>query len=151
MFLLLTLNIFTPFCSVSIVDFEQVNVSWDVLFLGSRKWSFTTMKKLWFIPLFCFLSFLFIYLFIYFLLIYKCIISQNGQAHFKNLAKVCLTFLRRYALKNQKQPPEVFLGKVVAKQLYWNRTSAWVFSCKFAPYFQSTFSKSTSWRLLLKD
>ena len=63
-------------------------------------------------------SFCPIYLFIYFLLIYKCIISQNGQAHFKNLAKVCLTFLRRYALKNQKQPPEVFLGKVVAKQLY---------------------------------
>ena len=26
-FLLLTLNIFTPFFSVSIVDFEQVNVS----------------------------------------------------------------------------------------------------------------------------
>ena len=31
MFLLLTLNIFfTPFSSVSIVDFEQVNVSWAV-------------------------------------------------------------------------------------------------------------------------
>ena len=28
MFLLLTLNIFQPFSSVSIVDFEQVNVSW---------------------------------------------------------------------------------------------------------------------------
>ena len=28
----------------------------------------------------------------------------------------------------------------VAKQLYWNRTSAWVFSCKFAAYFQNTFS-----------
>ena len=27
----------------------------------------------------------------------------------------------------------------VAKQLYWNRTSAWVFSCKFAAYFQNTF------------
>ena len=62
-------------------------------------------------------SFFPIYLFIY-LFFVKCIISQNGQAHFKNLAKVCLTFLRRYALKNQKQPPEVFLGKVVAKQLY---------------------------------
>ena len=24
-----------------------------------------------------------------------------------------------------------------AKQLYWNRTSAWVFSCKFAAYFQN--------------
>ena len=26
-----------------------------------------------------------------------------------------------------------------AKQLYWNRTLAWVFSCKFAVYFQNTF------------
>ena len=26
----------------------------------------------------------------------------------------------------------------VAKQLYWNSTSAWVFSCKFAAYFQNT-------------
>ena len=25
--------------------------------------------------------------------------------------------------------------------IQWNRTSAWVFSCKFAAYFQSTFSK----------
>ena len=25
-------------------------------------------------------------------------------------------------------------------QLYWNHTSAWVFSCKFAAYFQNTFS-----------
>ena len=27
-----------------------------------------------------------------------------------------------------------------AKQLYWNRTSAWMFSCKFAAYFQNNFS-----------
>ena len=55
-----------------------------------------------------------------------------------------------------KQPPKVFLvtgvlkicrkftGKLpcqsaISKQIYWNHTSAWVFSCKFAPYFQSTF------------
>ena len=31
------------------------------------------------------------------------------------------------------------------KQLYWNHTSAWVFSCKFTAYFQ----KNTSGRLLL--
>ena len=29
----------------------------------------------------------------------------------------------------------------VAKQLYWNRTSTWLFCCKFAAYFQNTFSK----------
>ena len=28
----------------------------------------------------------------------------------------------------------------VAKQLYWYRTSAWVFSCKFTTYFYNTFS-----------
>ena len=28
---------------------------------------------------------------------------------------------------------------VIAKQLYWNHTSAWVFSRKFAAYFQNTF------------
>ena len=31
----------------------------------------------------------------------------------------------------------------VSKQLYWNRTSAWVFSCKFSAYFQNTFCYRT--------
>ena len=35
-----------------------------------------------------------------------------------------------------------------AKQLYGNRTSAWVFR-KFAAYFQNTFSRNTSGWLLL--
>ena len=30
-------------------------------------------------------------------------------------------------------------------QLYWNRTSACVFSCKFAAYFQNTFSYKNFW------
>ena len=33
----------------------------------------------------------------------------------------------------------------VALQLYWNCTSAWVFSCKFASYFQNTFSLEHLW------
>ena len=33
----------------------------------------------------------------------------------------------------------------IAKQLYWNRTSAWVFSCKFALYFQSNLSQEHLW------
>ena len=33
----------------------------------------------------------------------------------------------------------------VAKQLYWDRTLAWVFSCKFAAYFQNTFSLEHLW------
>ena len=33
----------------------------------------------------------------------------------------------------------------IASQLYWNRTSAWVFPCKFAEYFQNTFSYEHLW------
>ena len=33
----------------------------------------------------------------------------------------------------------------VALQLYWNHTSAWVFSGKFAAYFQNTFSWEHLW------
>ena len=33
----------------------------------------------------------------------------------------------------------------LALQLYWNRTLAWVFSCKFAAYFQNTFSQELLW------
>ena len=33
----------------------------------------------------------------------------------------------------------------VALQLYWNRISAWVFSCKFAAYFQNTFFQEHLW------
>ena len=36
-----------------------------------------------------------------------------------------------------------------ALQLYGNRTSAWLFSCKFAGYFQNTFDKNTYERLSL--
>ena len=32
-----------------------------------------------------------------------------------------------------------------ALQLFWNHTSAGVFSCKFAAYFQKTFSKEHLW------
>ena len=66
----------------------------------------------------------------------------------------------------QKQPPRCVIKKMcsenmqqiyrrrpmqycdfnkVAKQLYWNCTSAWVFSCKFAAYFQNTFSYKHLW------
>ena len=32
-----------------------------------------------------------------------------------------------------------------ALQLYCNRTSTWVFSCKFAAYFQNTLSQKHLW------
>ena len=38
-----------------------------------------------------------------------------------------------------------------AEMQFQNCTSAWVFSCKCTAYFQSTFSKKTCGRLLLKD
>ena len=62
--------------------------------------------------------------------------------------------------------PEVFLEKGVLKiyskfpgehpcrsvtsikLLYWNHTSTWVFSCKFAACFRTPFPKNTSGRLL---
>ena len=74
--------------------------------------------------------------------------------------------------KNQKQPSRGVLRKMgsenmqqiygrtpvpksdfnkVALQLYWNLTSAWVFSCKFAAYFRIPFPKNTLGRLLLKN
>ena len=34
---------------------------------------------------------------------------------------------------------------IVALQLHWNHTSAWVFSSKFAAYFQNTFSWVNLW------
>ena len=39
----------------------------------------------------------------------------------------------------------------VALQLYWNCTSAWVFSCKYAAYFQNTFSQEHLWRTASGD
>ena len=57
--------------------------------------------------------------------------------------------------------PEEFLEKGILKiyskftgeqiALYSNRTSAWVFSCKFAAYFQNTFLKNTSGWLILNN
>ena len=59
--------------------------------------------------------------------------------------------LRKRCSKNMLQNyrrtpmPKCDFNKV-AKQLYWNHTSAWVFSCKFAAYFQNTFSQEHLWR-----
>ena len=38
----------------------------------------------------------------------------------------------------------------VAMQVYWNHTSAWMFSCKFTTYFRTPFTRSTSVWLLLR-
>ena len=46
----------------------------------------------------------------------------------------CLTFLI------QRQPSRRF-----AFLLYWNRTAAWVLSCKLGAYFKNTFSEEHPW------
>ena len=78
----------------------------------------------------------------------------------RNINRHCAIKKRvAYIYMYRNSHPEVFLGKRVLKicsrftgenpcrsaisvklQLYWNRTSAWVFSCKSAAYFQNTFS-----------
>ena len=37
-------------------------------------------------------------------------------------------------------------GGIFAMQLYWNHTSAWVISIKFAAFFQNTFFEQHLWR-----
>ena len=36
-------------------------------------------------------------------------------------------------------------GMYETLQIYWNNTLGWTFSCKFAAYFQNTFSKEHLW------
>ena len=62
--------------------------------------------------------------------------------------------IRKWCSENMQQTyrrtsmPKCDFNKV-AKQLVWNHTSAWVFSCKFAAIFRTPFSKNISGRLLL--
>ena len=51
--------------------------------------------------------------------------------------------------ENMQQIDHAEKKHLCRSQFYWNHTSVWVFSCKFAVYFQNTFSKNTSGRLLL--
>ena len=71
-------------------------------------------------------------------------------------------YKRKEVLLFRSRPPEVFLEKgilkicskfiienpcrseisIVTLQLYWNHTSAWVFSCEFAAYFQKFLIKT---------
>ena len=102
-------------------------------------------------------------------------ISKNSWKEDKCFEKLLSQNLQLYLKKstlrlNQKQPfrgvpkkscsentqqiygrtptPKCDFNKV-AKQLYWIHTLAWVFSCKFAAYFQNTFPRNISGGLLL--
>ena len=63
-------------------------------------------------------------------------------------------FLRKRCSENMQQiyrrtpMPKCDINKL-ALQLFWNRTSAWLFSCKFAAYLQNTFPKNIWEQLLL--
>ena len=66
------------------------------------------------------------------------LISQRRSSHPEAfLGKV----FWKYAVNLQENIHEEVCFNKFAKQLYWDRTSAWTFSCKFAPYFQNTFSE----------
>ena len=55
--------------------------------------------------------------------------SEYGSEKESCVLKICSKFTGKHPCHSV----------IVAKQLYWNHTSAWVFSCKFATYFQNTF------------
>ena len=54
------------------------------------------------------------------------------------LSKLCSKFTREDPCRNA-------ISKKL--QLYWNRTSAWVYSSKFSAYFQNTFFSEHFWPL----
>ena len=56
----------------------------------------------------------------------------------KSVLKICSKFIGGH-------PCRSVISIKLLKQLYWNRTSTWVFSCKFAAYFQNTFSYEYLW------
>ena len=75
----------------------------------------------------------------------KCslLVSWGGKA--KGQKQPFRGVLRKKCFENMQQiykrtsMSKCDFNKVVL-QSYWNHTSAWVFSCKFAVYFQNTFS-----------
>ena len=84
------------------------------------------------------------------ILLMKWNIFPHGESRHSSITSPF--FFRRGKVKSSQ--PEVFLGKGVLK-IYSkfagghpcrNHTSTWVFSCKFAAYFQNTFLWEHLWR-----
>ena len=57
----------------------------------------------------------------------------------KSVLKICSEF-------TVEHPCQKCDFNKVALQLYWNRTSAWGFYCKFAAYFQNTVLPKHLWK-----
>ena len=69
-------------------------------------------------------------------------LNQQKQSSRGVLRKRCSKYMQQI-YRRTSMPKCDF--KKVGKQLYWNRTSAWMFSCNFAAYFQTVFSKEQIW------
>ena len=67
----------------------------------------------------------------------SCILKVQKQPLRRVLKKRCSENMQQSYRRTTM--PKCDFNKV-ALQLYWNCTSAWVFSCKSAAYFQNTFS-----------
>ena len=71
-----------------------------------------------------------------FLFLSICLKYRSRRPERCSLEKV----FRKYAANWQENTMPKYDFNKVAKQLYWNHTSAWVFSFKVAAYFQNNFS-----------
>ena len=74
-----------------------------------------------------------------------------GESYLKQpsrggLKKLCSENMQQ--IYRRTSMPECDFNKVASK-LYQNHTSAWVFSCKFATFFRTTFYNNTSGGLLV--
>ena len=77
------------------------------------------------------------------------IISKEQKQPSKDvLRKKCSENMQQ--IYRWKPMPKCGFNKV-ALQFYWNHISSWVFSCKFAAYYQNTLSEEPPGWLLLKQ
>ena len=69
---------------------------------------------------------------------YQCLEAATQRCYYE---KVFWKFQKMYRRTSMSKSD---LNKV-AKQLWWNPTSAWLVSCELAAYFQNNFSKEDLW------
>ena len=100
-----------------------------------------------------FLLYFFIYLFLFYVGILRLTTDLNRKYRTRsyNRSRAPEVFMQKGILKiGSKFFRRTSMAKCnfnkVAKQLYWNHTLAWVFSWKFAAYFQNIFSQEQLWR-----
>ena len=69
-------------------------------------------------------------------------VIQKQRDQSLNIQKHCSkgVLIKRCSEIGSKFTGEHLCRSVISKQLYWNHTSAWMFSCKFVAYFQNCFS-----------